>query len=82
MSITTLHGFLTAPAIGPGLPLQNRRPHHASNEHDRRHAFEPILYEGEVEGGGTIVVENLRAARYGAASFREPVLAFNDFPLK
>ena len=56
MSITTLHGFLTALVVGPGLQLQSRRPHHGSHEHDRCHAFEPILYEGEVEGGGTIVV--------------------------
>jgi hypothetical protein len=58
MSITTLHRFLTALAIGPGLPLQNRRPHHASHEHDRCHAFEPTLYEGEVKGGGTIGVSH------------------------
>ena len=78
MSITTLHGFLTALAIGPGLPLQSRRPHHASHEHDRRHAFEPVLYEGEVEGGGTIVVAHDCCAgllaRVELALRRQPLL--------
>jgi hypothetical protein len=74
MSITTLYGFLTALAIGPGLPLQKRRPHHASHEHDRRHAFEPTLYEGEVEGGGTIVV----AHDCGAGLLARAELACDD----
>jgi len=86
MDITVLDGFLTALAIGPGLPFPRRRlpviwggksdPVAESAEQANRivslimrrmnmigamlckepPAFEPILYEGEVEGGGTIVV--------------------------
>ena len=105
MDITALDGFLTALAIGPGLPLPSRwmpviwggkgDPVAESAEQAHRivslimrrmnmigamlgrepPAFEPILYESEVEGGGTIVV-----AHDWCAGFLAGVeLAFDDW---
>jgi uncharacterized protein len=86
MRLTALDGFLTALAIGPGLPMPSRwmpviwggQSDQVVESTEERHrivglimrrmnmigamigktppAFEPILYEGELEGGGTIVV--------------------------
>ena len=105
MDITALDGFLTALAIGPGLPLPSRwmpviwggkgDPVAESAEQAHRivslimrrmsmigamlgrepPAFEPILYEGEVEGGGTIVV----ACDWCAGFLAGVELAFDDW---